>query len=178
MERHVMIDVEALRLNRPWIAPLMQVGAVRFNQSGKEQGDFNSYIHPATLPEWATPEQSTVEFWEKEPFFPKLRQRCDRGTNPEALLAGLANFIGDRIVWFAGPQYDQVMLEAYYDHYGMPRPWKYNDSRDFRTIRKQYPRIYNEISDLWEACHDALQDCRFQVEVLREISNRTGKVWR
>ena len=81
-------------------------------------------------------------------------------------------------MWFAGPTYDQVMLEAYYDAYGIPRPWKYNYTRDFRTIRKQYPRIYDSVLKNRTGEHDALCDAFFQVEVLAEIAEVYQKIWR
>jgi len=176
---HVMIDVEALRLNQPWIAPLMQVAAVRFDEKAEILGKyFNRFIDQETLPFWALPEESTLEFWQKQPFYPTLRDSCSLGTDPGTLLQELAGYIDGRIVWFAGPTYDQVMLEAYYDAYGVPRPWKYNDTRDFRTIRKQHPRIYDSVLENRTGEHDALCDALFQVEVLAEIAEVHQKIWR
>lgn len=176
---HVMVDVEALRLNQPWKAPLMQVAAVHFDETGTGSSSFNRFINQTTLPDWADPEQATVDFWKAEPSFEKLMACCRLGTDPETLLRELSSFIDGRIVWFAGPQYDQVMLEAYFDGYGLRRPWKYNDVRDFRTIRKQYPKVYDRVAANRVGLHNAIEDCWFQVEVLGEINDTVhSKIWR
>ena len=101
---HVMIDVEALRLNQPWIAPLMQVAAVRFDEKGEALGKyFNRFVDQETLPFWVLTEESTLLFWQEQPFYQTLRDSCSLGTDPETLLQELSGYIDGRIVWFAGP---------------------------------------------------------------------------
>lgn len=176
---HVMVDIEALRLNQPWKAPLMQVAAIEFNEYGIAGHSWEVFIHPSTLPAWAEPELQTVEFWENEPYWKDLQNRMSLdGVDPETMMRELTRATQNKVVWFAGPQYDQIALEAYFDNYGIPRPWAYNDIRDFRTIRKQHPKIYDEVMSDRREHHNALADCWYQLEVLREISERHNKAWR
>lgn len=178
--KHLMVDVEALRLNQPWRAPLMEIGLVLFNEVGEIAEQAQLWIRPNSLPSWAEAEESTLEFWKSQAYWVRLQENL-------MLRSGLckhviATFHGwaskADAVWFAGPTYDQVMLEAYMDHYQMKRPWAHSDTRDFRTIRKQHDDIYRFELNQRKGHHNALEDCRFQVGVLREISKAKGVEWR
>lgn len=171
---HMMIDVEALRLKQPWWAPLMSVGMVVFNEQGTVLAQDELFVIPGSLPTWAEAEKSTIEFWESQPYWPELqKQLLTRGEPILDVLQGIATFHkvwNVEAVWFAGPTYDQIMLEYYFDGFTVDIPWRYNDTRDFRTIRKQHPDIYEPINASREGTyHCALDDALHQVRVLREI---------
>lgn len=178
---HAMIDVEALRLSKPWWAPLLEIGVVIFSDTGGVFEHRRILIDQSSLPSWADPEPDTVEFWKKQPYWPTLLADIEKyGMDAYEAMVLLKSFLEERKVeafWFAGPQYDQVMLEAYFDDYCLDFPWKYNDSRDFRTIRKQYPVMYRALLDKRKGNHQAVDDCLFQVSVLREISKASGIRW-
>jgi len=175
-----MIDVEALRLNKPWMAPLMEVGLVGFDETGSVTKEHQVWVKPGTHPKWATPEESTVEFWKSQSYWPKLQEQMrNKGTHCKQTLAVVHTWALDAdVIWFAGPTYDQVMLEAYFDYYKMKRPWEFNATRDLRTIRKQHPELYTALMDKRKGHHNALADCQFQVSVLREINRATGHTWK
>lgn len=178
---HMMVDVEALRLKQPWLAPLMSVGMVVFNERGVVLATDELFVIPASLPSWTKPDDSTVKFWEGQEYWPTLKEQVLHGEPILDVIQGVATFhkVWDvEAVWFAGPTYDQVMLESYFDNLGADIPWRYNDTRDFRTIRKQYPDIYEPINATREGTyHCALDDSLHQVRVLREIYNKTGRSW-
>ena len=81
-------------------------------------------------------------------------------------------------VWAKSPQFDCVILESWYNHYNLPIPWKYNQLMDVRTINyvgkelfglgEEMEVIHNRYKD---KLHDPIQDCFFQIEVLRNIIN-------
>lgn len=182
---HMMIDVEALRLKQPWWAPLMSVGMVVFNEHGEVLAWDELYVIPGSLPTWAEPEESTQEFWENQPHWNQMKENLlTKGEPILDVLQGISTFYSVwnvEAVWFAGPTYDQVMLEAYFDGFGVDRPWRYNDTRDFRTIRKQHPEIYDRVnSDRQGTYHMALDDAMHQVRVLREIQDemKYGEGWK
>lgn len=170
---HAMIDVEALRLNKPWIAPLLEIGIVLFDECGKELGSKRILVLQTELPAWAEPEPETVEFWESQDYWPKLKRDIGRlGISAMAAMMEMSAYLKKYqvdAVWFAGPQYDQIILEAYLDHYAMERPWRFNEVRDFRTIRKQYPLTDDEVRKNRRGNHEAIEDCRYQVQVLRRV---------
>lgn len=183
MNNHAMIDVEALRLNQPWKAPLMEIGVVIFDgYTSKEVDSLRLLINQNNLPDWAEPEPDTVKWWQEQEYWPELRVALrEHGKWPGHALQSMCNFLEKhevKVVWFAGPQYDQVMLEAYLDHYRIPRPWQFNDVRDLRTIRKQWSEDADRVRSVRTGHHNAVEDCRSQVAVLREImDNNTMTSW-
>lgn len=177
---HAMIDVEALRLNKPWRAPLMELGIVVFTPQGEVVSTVRILIKKEGLPRWASVEKTTLDWWREQPYWKELQRDIMRlGVTAQQAMLNMCEVLAKHNVgpvWFAGPQYDQVMLEAYLADFGIPYPWQYNDSRDFRTIRKQYPKEYAAVPS--SRAHEALGDCLFQVKVLREIYNSTGISWK
>lgn len=178
---HAMIDVEALRLKKPWKAPLMEVGVAIFTDVGEVLATKRILVTKNGMPKWASVEKSTLDFWQDQPYWVTLQRDIARvGITPGSAILLLKNFLIEQKVeafWFAGPQYDQVMLEAYFDEFKFEPPWKYNDTRDLRTIRKQYPAIYDPLIKERKGSHQAVDDCLFQVSVLRGISKATGHRW-
>ena len=176
---HAMIDVEALRLKQPWRAPLMQVGIVIFDEQANLIQAYEMNVDQSTLPNWVQAEVGTVEFWQQQKLWPELQEKMAAGDSAEKVMRMLRDIYEFNVcqsAWFAGPTYDQVMLEAYYDHYGIVFPWKYNDSRDFRTIRKQYKSVLEDFPEN-PNLHSAMDDCIHQVARLRHITQRTGFTW-
>lgn len=178
---HAMIDVEALRLNKPWKAPLMEVAAVIFDDLGNVIASKRILVKKEGMPKWASVEKSTLDFWVAQPYWRELQRDIMRvGVSAESAVLLLKNFLVENhaeAFWFAGPQYDQVMLEAYYSEFKIAPAWRYNDTRDLRTIRKQHPAIYESLINRRHGSHEALEDCLFQVSVLRDISVETGHRW-
>jgi hypothetical protein len=178
---HAMIDVEALRLHKPWIAPLLEIGIVLFTETGVVIGRKRILINQQSLPSWASPEPETVDFWEGQVYWAELqRDIFMSGQLASDAIKAFCDYLRVHEVgafWFAGPQYDQVMLEAYLAEYKLPNPWSHQDARDFRTIRKQYDPLYRFACERRKNLHSAVDDCLFQVNVLRSIYNITLKPW-
>lgn len=176
---HAMIDVEALRLNKPFRAPLMEVGVVAFNDKGEVIETLRILVKKDGLPRWASIEKTTLDWWREQDCWHSLQRDIMRlGISAEQAMHDMNAFLHKHNVgpvWFAGPQYDQVMLEAYLADFGIPYYWRYNDTRDFRTIRKQYPDEYQSVPV--RGNHQAVEDCLFQVKVLRAIYVSTGRAW-
>lgn len=175
---NLMIDVEALRLKKPWLAPLMQVGMVVFNEEGEIKKMAEAYVDQSTLPHWTVPEEQTQKFWEEQVGWPTMLDNLsNRSVDIEDVLFQIRNLymvFDCKTAWFAGPTYDQVMLESYFDYFKLDPPWRYNDTRDYRTIRKQHPDIPRPENP---NMHFALEDAMYQVAHLREISQQKGIIW-
>jgi 3' exoribonuclease, RNase T-like len=178
---HAMIDVEALRLKKQWRAPLMEVGVVVFDDIGNVNQSKRILVKKEGLPRWASVEKTTLDWWRDQPYWEKLQHDIRRqGIEARNAITELKDFLQINqveVVWFAGPQYDQVMLEAYFDDFGIDYPWRYNDTRDLRTIRKQHPAIYDPLVKARNGSHEAVEDCLFQVSILRAISKATNHRW-
>ena len=77
-----VIDVEALRLNQPWLAPLMQIGIVIFDEHAEELSAVEIFIDQDSLPEWASPEPDTVTWWKSQEARAWLRSRLGGREQP------------------------------------------------------------------------------------------------
>ena len=179
--KHAFLDVEAFRLKKPWMAPLCNVAAVIFDEKAEVKGSIDLYVDPDQFPEFSSAEQSTVDWWQSQPKYDDLMNRMKMLRDfPSEVMKNLSFCLemeGVEAFWFAGPQYDQIMLEAYFDAFGMKYPWKYNQARDFRTIRKQYPEIMDTIPPNPNA-HLAIEDCLYDVSRLKAISDTLGITWK
>lgn len=73
-------------------------------------------------------------------------------------------------IWCKGTDFDVTILSLAYESLALPIPWKYNDTRDCRTLFKVADSlgvIYTKRS----SSHDALQDAINQAEMVDEIFN-------
>lgn len=179
---HLMVDIEGLRLKEPWLTPLLQVAMVVFNEEAEVQVVINNYIDQKTLPAWATPEKDTQKFWEDQgTLWIDMQEQIEKNGVPWMNCLALMDRVWDKwkceSVWFAGPTYDQVALESYYSWAKRSPCWRYNDSRDFRTIRKQFPEIMAAVENPGQL-HNAVDDALYQVLRLRAVTLATGMTWK
>jgi hypothetical protein len=178
---HVMIDIEALRLHQVWKAPIMQIGMVLFSQKGVVIDTKNIFIEQESMPSHFEPEINTVNWWKEQEGWDNMQESITSFGIPLAGALSIAsqqiNRWGNKATWFAGPTYDQVALEGAMSFCGINYPWAYNQSRDFRTIRKQYPELAAGMPEN-HMLHDALSDALNQVAKLEYITNKTGHLWK
>jgi hypothetical protein len=179
--KHAFLDVEAFRLKKPWMAPLVNVAAVTFDEYANVHSSIDLYVEPSQFPVWSQPEASTLTWWQQQDKWKDLMNRVHMlGDFPSEVLKKLKGFLdseGVEAFWFAGPQYDQIMLEAYFDGFDMEHPWKYNQARDFRTIRKQHMDLLESFPKNPNA-HLALEDCLYDISRLRHITEQRGITWK
>jgi hypothetical protein len=180
---HMFLDVEAFRLTKPWLAPLAQVGLVVFNEKAEivpapNQG-FSFFVSQRSLPDWIEHEAETVHWWHEQEAWPTLKAGMEHGWPVDFVLQQVIEIAKNydcQSFWFSGPTYDQVMLEAYFAHFGLKCPWEFNQTRDFRTVRKQWPEIERAKAE-GAALHDALADCAADVEHMRKIYRVSRRAW-
>lgn len=170
MSDHLMIDIEALSL-RPGAA-IIQLGAVRFDLSGRVYGTFFLPVVPAapftadldTL-KWHA-EQGTVYPGEGAVSGPEaIRQFCQ-------WLARDGRAVEH--VWAWGSTYDMPILDLYFDLKpdGLERPWNYSAVRDARTVwklaygkKRPADRPHNALADAVAAVEDL---CRAHAKLSAE----------
>lgn len=124
---------------------------------------------------WIDPD--TLRFWSKQPTFSKLMTA--EGQVPAAValmklstwLRNQGEFSEDPIeLWACGE--DWSWLKAAFQAYNIPLPWKYNQVRDYRTIRDTLdPHGQVSLSrDMVQfPLHDALSDARYQLYNLEHL---------
>jgi len=161
---HFMVDIETLD-TRP-SSVILSVGICPVLAA--DRASYTSY-YAELDPKQAGRTQSmdTVYWWKEQTGCP------DKGTKALAdALLEIQNYFwqitSKPIIWAKGIDFDTVILAHAYDSYRMRAPWKYNDVRDFRTVKKLFqdkigPGITNTMA------HHALEDAIFQSEQLESI---------
>lgn len=169
MKYEIMIDLETLAvpedLPAGMLVEVVEIGAVKFGPDGIEDD-----IHLFPREGNGLCSAGTVSWWMKQPHVPKwLDVRMDAEC-PEALpsmaecLKKLAAFIGgyNSVVWSKGG-FDLKILGDHFSANQLARPWQYYSCRDLRTLMKDcgVAQPYETVA------HDALEDAKAQVELLR-----------
>lgn len=176
---HAMIDIEAMGKDNVHKIPLMNIGVAIFDENGLVSSGIDIYVKQETLPRWATPEPETQEWWRQQKSWPLLQKRIlADGTSCKKALKKMMNFITENNcegVWFNGPLYDAVCLEAYMKWYAI-KGWEYHQVRDFRTVRKQYSEILKKYPR-GDTAHLGMDDAISQCSQLWFISQHTGHKW-
>lgn len=180
-KRHMMVDLEALRLTQLHKAPLMNMGLVVFDENAEVISQADIYIHPELQPDWVEPEQGTLTFWMGQPSWDTLQENMFKeGVSPQQALIDMRRFYEQNrcdTVWFNGILYDGSILKTYHEKLGMIEPWRHFEIRDFKTIRQQYRDLLDEYHERKKVTHLGLQDSLDQVEMLRVISEQTKAQW-
>ena len=161
---HIMVDIETLDTIPS--AVILSIGAcVICKRPGNELTSYME-LEVATQHE-RTRSVGTEIWWKQQGSIP------DRGTIPLTAALNqfsryLANLTVRPIIWCKGTDFDVAILAHAYKQVGIPVPWKYNDVRDFRTIKKMFEEsIDQQIKN--ENPHNALDDAIFQARQLDSI---------
>lgn len=170
MNKNIMIDTETLGVFADSV--IMSIGAVKFNletgtidndpfyvsisiDSNTEQG---RRIHEDTLIWWmGQSKEAQAVFHEPKIILPSA-------------LDALSDWIGDTDykVWSNGADFDIPMLAHAYHYNDMNAPWKFFNTRCYRTMKNlpgavHTPKPYNPLK------HNALQDAIFRAQHLISI---------
>lgn len=166
--KHVMIDLETLGTQPGSV--ILSIGAVLFDPSkpvgeclGKE---FYSVVNRQSC-EAAKLEvsQATLDWWEKQS--PEARTVLTQALGEGSIAIGtalkaLADFIPDGAkVWSNGANFDQPLLDVAYNRCGIALPWRYWNSRCYRTITALHPNE-KSIRPPTVCAHNALEDAKWQ----------------
>lgn len=167
----VMFDTETLDTRST--AVILSVAAVEFdgNCIGRK---FHEFINiDSCLDKGLTIGGNTLSWWMDQPA--KAREIFRRTTKPlDEVLLLLATWLDwgkvDE-VWANGTDFDFPILDNAYRACGAgSTPWAYFKSRDYRTVRKMYPReLVNDLTIEPEVEHDALSDALAQTYTLQAL---------
>lgn len=167
MKRHLMLDIETLG-NVP-NSIIISISAVVFDDDFNEIDFFNENLDTSqsiSLGFKAT--ESTLQWWKeqnKETF-----EMCTKNQKPvREVLNNLFNFIDIHDIDFVygnSVSFDCVLLNCYFDRLQIERPWKFWQERCFRTFKNTFQFSKVEFKGI---PHFSLDDCRFQIEQLKNI---------
>ena len=138
-ETHVSLDLETLGTSSD--APILSVGAVKFDLKTGELGD--TYYRRVSLESALKNrnlEADTLKWWMKQPEEARL-EIVKNGRSMPNMLVELQEFITGPsrnmkyvYPWGNGATFDISILESAYRQYDLTIPWKFWNVRDLRTI--------------------------------------------
>ena len=151
---HVMVDIETYDIERT--AKIASIGAVTMRRE-EQQTFYGEYSPDGQY--GRTKSESTLDWWSKQPI-PIPFSEVYLETGLRDFSAWLSALGGDPIIWCKGTDFDTAILAHAFTSYGYPVPWKYNNVRDMRTLKKLHPQIpYHENPQphnaLWDAINQA-----------------------
>ena len=161
---HIMVDLETWDTTAS--AVILSIGACiigadpkRFDTLYLELSTYTQYMRTKSV--------SAMEWWEQQGNCP-----CNGRTSLVDALYHLRDYLARitvrPIIWCKGTDFDVSILTHAYGQMGVPTPWKYNDVRDFRTVKKMFGEsMVTTISN--PKPHDALEDAVFQAQQLYSI---------
>ena len=135
----VMIDIETLSSESN--AAVIQIGACAFDIGGDVGEPFSILVKPDLL---KTPASlSTVCWWMKQNESAREHvAKCDtEGKSPDFALIMLDDYISENChpdvdVWAMPPEFDLVILRHLGNTVGRAMPWRFDRTRDLRTLEK------------------------------------------
>lgn len=171
-KRNIMIDIETIGRKPGYV--ILSIAAVEFDiKTGTIIKSMCENFNLAqSLEAGFKIDSSTLKWWAKQdPEIFKQALTSGKNSNKD-VLEYVTSFIKDGsscFVWANSPTFDLSLLEAYYNHYKLKTPWNYTNEMDVRTISNLYPHIRTALKKESKALHDPLEDCRIQIETLKQI---------
>lgn len=155
-----MIDLETV--DNSVTSAIASIGAVLFDKDGVSEDKFYCVVDTKSCIDFGmTVSEDTLNWWKKQSpeaqaiFLPQT----PKATLPEALTAFSAwlKGKGGKYVWGNGADFDNAIMSYAYRICGLPQPWKFSDSRCFRTIKNG---VY--IASRAGVYHNAVDDAETQ----------------
>lgn len=168
--KHIMVDCETLGTVAS--AVILSVGAVRFNLDTGEISDdgfYSSISIESNLDFGRRVQEDTLLWWLKQPV--AAQQVFHEGkVDLTTSLTELSDWIGedDHFMWSNGADFDLPMLAHAYNQVGVEVPWKFWNSRCFRTY-KNLPGAKNIRAEAIGVKHNALSDAYQQAQTVCAI---------
>lgn len=168
--KHVMLDLETLGTTAS--AVILSIGAVRFDLTSEkidDKGFYASVSIESNLDYGRRIQEDTLLWWLKQEVAAQAVFHEAKVALPQAL-EELSDWIGDgdSFVWSNGADFDIPMLAHAFSQVQMEVPWKFFNSRCFRTY-KNLPNAKNVKVPFAGTKHNALADAYHQAQTLQAI---------
>lgn len=161
---HIMVDLETWDTTST--AVILSIGAVVIGAPDQECPQFYVEVDPRTQ-YMRTKSIDTMNWWEQQGNCP-----CNGTTSLVDALFKFREYLtkitARPIIWCKGTDFDTAILAHAYKQMGAETPWKYNDVRDFRTLKKMFAESM-VITIENPNPHNALADAVFQAQQLYSI---------
>lgn len=168
--KHIMIDLETLGTTAS--AVIMSIGAVRFDLESDEidtEGFYRSISIESNLDLGRRVQEDTLLWWLKQPAA-ALQVFHEEKVELSSALEELSDWIGsdDKFMWSNGADFDLPMLAHAFSQVSIETPWKFWNSRCFRTY-KNLPGAKNIRVPELGVKHNALSDAYQQAQTVQAI---------
>lgn len=168
MTQHVMVDLETLGLTPDSV--ILSIGAVVFDETTIHSK--HHWVLDLDQPGRRT-DTKTVAWWmgQSDAARNAIFNTDETWTLWRALEEFGKSFSADTRVWANGANFDIPILEHVYTHSFGPEtpPWKYKNTRCYRTVRAMFPGIDDAVTHLAGVEHNALDDALHQTSVLQHL---------
>lgn len=176
---HVMIDLETLGTQPGSV--ILSIGAVIFDPNATlaecNKKEFYCVVNKESSLESAmTVSEDTLAWWGEQSAEARavLVEAETGGETMEDALKKLAAFIPSGAkIWSNGANFDQPLLDVAYDRVCQPLPWKYWNSRCYRTVVALHPNE-KAIRPATMLAHNALEDAKWQTQHMVNIAQTLG----
>jgi len=170
-----MLDLETLSTGNN--AVIVQIGACYFdNKTGDIGDEFSINVDiDSAMETGLTVDGDTIKWWMEQ----SDEARSAVFTRPQKLVQALTDFNKfvknvDDVIW-SHATFDFVILMNAYEKSGIKSKFSYKSDRDIRTLvnmpgikKKEFPPVGIH--------HNALDDCRFQVQYVVDYLNQLRKI--
>lgn len=166
--RDIMIDLETLATTAD--AVIVSIGAVKFDA---KKIDDNAFYTPISLESNLVMKrrisESTLSWWMQQADAAR-KVFSEPNETLESALDQLTSWIGrgEYRIWSNGASFDIPILEHAYAQFGVEPPWKFWNSRCYRTV-KSLPMVKSIKAPTAAVAHNALADAAVQAEHLQLI---------
>jgi len=162
---HIMVDIETLDTEES--AVILSIGACVVSSNRFRPQFYGEIAIQHQLDLGRTKSESTEAWWATQPFSPPNGVFLLRGTLIE-FARWIEVYTPEPIIWAKGIDFDTKILAHAYKQCGLSVPWKYNNVRDFRTVKKLFSESIDP-SLINVQAHNALEDAIYQTRQLLSI---------
>ena len=168
--KHVMVDLETLGATAT--AVIMSIGAVKFDLESDKIGDdgfYRSITIESNLDLSRRIQEDTLLWWLKQPAA-AMQVFHEEKVELATALEEFSDWIGtdDHYMWSNGADFDLPMVAHALSQVGIETPWKFWNSRCFRTY-KNLPGAKNIRVAEQGVKHNALSDAYQQAQTVCAI---------
>lgn len=170
MKKNTMVDLETL--GRRAGCSILSIGATYFDEAGVE-GEFYAVVSQESCEKAGLhTDPETLAWWEEQS--PEAREVLEISKNSGMLLADALDLFGVFMkgtkVWGNGSDFDNAILYACYAAVGKEVPWKFWDSRCYRTLKGLFPSVKLVRQGTYHnALSDAISQATHASEILRAM---------
>jgi len=170
----LMVDLETLG-TRPG-SVILSLAAVPFNTVYAIEPFYARISSSSCLDAGLTTDESTIRWWERQ-----SKEAYDEAFGGTTSLINVLNDFSEYCsqlplapaLWGNGADFDNVLLSEAYNKCGIRQPWKYTDSRCYRTLKNLFPQVPYIPP---KVKHNALQDAIAQAEHAERIHQWLHKI--